>query len=150
MQKKTDNEIEKTTILTVTEIVKKDIKLSNNDIEKLKEILRTIDVNYVDKCLLLSSFINNVDATSVKEYNHTTKPNAKNIRVARYFWIYLLSNNGFMTLKEIAKILNSNVPNISQHIKTFESMLKNSKLIKTKYDTCLELIELDMNLQTTN
>ena len=89
MQKKTDNEIEKTTILTVTEIVKKDIKLSNNDIEKLKEILSTIDVNYVDKCLLLSSFINNVDATSVKEYNHTTKPNAKNIRVARYFWIYL-------------------------------------------------------------
>lgn len=129
-------------VITISEIVQTSICLSESDLNTLKSIVNKINVGYIDKCLLLSSFMNDCDADEVRNYNYSLTKNSKDVRLARYFWIYLLHDNGLMTIKQISQSINANRDNISKHIKRFEYLLKHSELIKTKYDTCLELLKI--------
>lgn len=128
-------------VITISEIVQTSICLSESDVITLQDIVNKINVKYIDKCLLLSSFMNDCDADEVRNYNYSLTKNSKDVRLARYFWIYLLHDNGLMTIKQISQSINANRDNISKHIKRFEYLLKHSELIKTKYDTCLELLQ---------
>ena len=128
-------------VITISEIIEKNVCLGISDIYLLREIINKIDVAYIDKCLLLSAFMNYCDADEVRNYNYSLTKNSKDVRLARYFWIYLLHDNGLMTIKQISQSINANRDNISKHIKRFEYLLKHSELIKTKYDTCLELLQ---------
>ena len=138
-------------ILSLEEIHYNKVYLSKNDIEQIQSILSKLNVQYIHKALILSSFMYDCDPNNVLSYCQNNNKGAKNlrqhsnIRNARYIWINLLIDVGCMTINDISKYSNIPLHKIKRYVADFKRLALFGTLLLDKYNAAKEVL---LNMKT--
>lgn len=138
-------------ILSLEEIHYNKVYLSKNDIEQIQSILSKLNVKFIHKALILSSFMYDCDPNNVLSYCQNNNKGAKNlrqysnIRNARYIWINLLIDVGCMTINDISKYSNIPLHKIKRYVADFKRLALFGTLLLDKYNAAKEVL---LNMKT--
>ena len=131
-------------ILELKEVHSINVCLNESEITQIREIIQKLNVKYIYKVLVLSAFLYDCNPNDVLKYDNksaNTKDRKRiNINHARYLWISLLLNVGFLSSKDVCEVLELESYQINHIIAKFKEKAVFGTLLFDKYNAAREIL----------
>ena len=131
-------------ILEIKEFHSINVCLSESEINCIRETLNKLNIQYIYKVLILSSFMYECNPNDVLNYEiKNIRDNDRqkiNIVNARYIWLSLLMNYSDITFKDLSKLLGLEIYQIKHILDRFKEKAVFGTLLLDKYNAAKEIL----------
>lgn len=131
-------------ILELKEVHSINVCLNESEITQIREIIQKLNVKYIYKVLVLSAFLYDCNPNDVLKYDNKLAQSRErkrtNITHARYLWINLLLNVGFLSSKDVCELLELESYQINHIIAKFKEKAVFGTLLFDKYNAAKEIL----------